>query len=53
MHVITRKRLNDFAARHPSCTSALKHWFQIMKTGSFSNFQELRRAYLTPIRWGG
>jgi mRNA interferase HigB len=45
MHVITRKRLNDFAARHPSCTSALKHWFQIMKTGSFSNFQELRRAY--------
>ena len=26
MHVITRKRLNEFTARHPETRSALEHW---------------------------
>ncbi len=33
MHVITRKRLNDFAKKHPDTLSALAHWYRLMKRG--------------------
>jgi len=45
MHVITRKRLNDFAARHPDSASALEHWYRLMKGADFSSFAELRRVF--------
>ncbi|HYG09556.1 MAG TPA: type II toxin-antitoxin system HigB family toxin [Pyrinomonadaceae bacterium] len=45
MHVITRKRLNDFAARHPETRTALVHWYQLMKRGDFSSFAELRAIF--------
>jgi mRNA interferase HigB len=42
MHVITRKRLNDFAAEHPYAASALQQWYARMKAASFRTFAELR-----------
>ena len=33
MHIITRKRLNDFARDHPDTRSALEHWYSNMKRG--------------------
>jgi mRNA interferase HigB len=45
MHVITRKRLNDFAARHPETGNALAHWYRVMKRGDFSSFAELRAIF--------
>ncbi len=45
MHVITRKRLNEFAARHPDAQSALEHWYRIVKTGRFDNFAELKELF--------
>jgi hypothetical protein len=32
MHVITRKRLNEFAREHRDAQSALEHWYRVMKT---------------------
>jgi mRNA interferase HigB len=45
MHVITRKRLNEFAAAHPHTTTGLQHWYAQMKTGSFQNFAEVRAVF--------
>lgn len=45
MHVITRKRLNDFAAQYPETRTALAHWFKAMKQGTFRSFAELRAVF--------
>lgn len=45
MHIITRKRLNDFAAVHPDAKSGLIHWYKLMKTGKFQSFAELRTVF--------
>jgi mRNA interferase HigB len=45
MHVITRKRLNEFASKHPDAYSALEHWYRIVKAGRFGNFTELRALF--------
>ena len=45
MHVITRKRLNEFAAKYPDTKSALARWYQIVKAETFNSFTELRREF--------
>ncbi|NJN49725.1 MAG: type II toxin-antitoxin system HigB family toxin, partial [Alkalinema sp. RL_2_19] len=45
MHIITRKRLNEFAERYPQTTSALVQWYQIMKTTDFETFVELLQIF--------
>ena len=45
MHVITRKRLNEFAEQHPEMTNALAHWYREMKRQSFSSFAALRKSF--------
>ena len=45
MHVITRKRLNEFAAAHPNAAPGLQHWYAQMKAGSFRSFAELRALF--------
>jgi mRNA interferase HigB len=45
MHIITRKRLNEFAERHPETKSALAHWYQEMKRCNFVSFAELRTIF--------
>ena len=47
MHVITRKRLNEFAEMHPDTRSALAHWYPLMKRGTFRNFAHLRETFPT------
>ncbi len=42
MHIITRKRLNDFAVVHPDTTSGLQHWYHLMRSAEFRTFAELR-----------
>jgi mRNA interferase HigB len=45
MHIITRKRLNEFAAKHPAIKPALQHWYRLMKSGQFRSFAELRANF--------
>jgi mRNA interferase HigB len=45
MHVITRKRLNEFAAKHPTTRSSLEQWYSVVKKQSFANFVELRKKF--------
>ena len=45
MHIITRKRLNEFAQKHPGTKAALRHWYKLMKGGNFRSFVEFRTAF--------
>jgi mRNA interferase HigB len=35
MHIITQKRLNEFAEKHPDAKPALQHWYSLMKEKHF------------------
>lgn len=45
MHIITRKRLNDFVAKYPETRSALVQWNAIMRKTRFANFVQLRQTF--------
>ena len=45
MHVLTRKRLNEFAERYPETRTALTHWYNLAKRNDFSNFVELKTTF--------
>ncbi len=45
MHVITRKRLIDFAAKHPNTSSALDVWYRIVKQSKITSFSNLRKIF--------
>jgi mRNA interferase HigB len=45
MHIITRKRLNDFADIHPDARSALTRRYQLMKRNNFESFAQLRAMF--------
>ena len=45
MHIITRKRLHEFAKKHPDCSTALESWYRIVKRTDFNSFTELRQTF--------
>ena len=45
MHIITRKRLIEFAQKHPDCSTALESWHRIVKHTDFNSFAELRQTF--------
>ncbi|HEX7956177.1 MAG TPA: type II toxin-antitoxin system HigB family toxin [Pyrinomonadaceae bacterium] len=45
MHVITRKRLNEFAEVRPETKTALAKWYQLIKKADLSSFAELRAIF--------
>lgn len=45
MHIITRKRLNEFAEKYPETETALAQWYESVKKNDFNNFAELRLMF--------
>ena len=45
MHIITRKRLNEYAEKHPTAKAGLAHWFQVLRKNDYADFVELRGAF--------
>ena len=45
MHVITRRRLNEFAQEHPDCASSLAAWYRIVKHTDFDSLVDVRRIF--------
>jgi mRNA interferase HigB len=45
MHIITRKRLNDFAARQSDARSALARWYREMRRQNFASLAEVRAVF--------
>jgi len=45
VHIISRKRLNEFAEKYPEAKSSLAHWYRLAKRLNFSNLAELRQTF--------
>ena len=45
MHIITRKRLNEFVEKHPTAKAGLAHWYQAFKKNNFETFVILRTMF--------
>jgi len=52
MHVISRKKLNEFADRYPDAKTALKKWFDLIKTGNFKSFVEVKQTFVSADQVG-
>jgi mRNA interferase HigB len=45
VHIISRKKLNEFAESHPDARASLARWYSLAKRLSFSNYSELRQTF--------
>ncbi len=45
MHIITRKRIQEFVAKYPDSQSALDNWYGIVKNAEYTSFSELREHF--------
>ncbi len=45
MHIITRKRLNEFVTIHPTVKPGLVHWYRTLKPATVRSFAELRALF--------
>ena len=52
MHVITRRRLNDFAEKYPEVQSALASWYRAMKGRDFASIEQVREFFPTADKVG-
>jgi mRNA interferase HigB len=53
VHIITRKRLNEYAEKHPTALSGLAHWYRTLKQKNYGSFVELRRDFPHADQVGG
>jgi len=47
MHVITRKRLNEFAEKYPETRTALANWYDLVSRNDFSSLPNLKLVFPT------
>jgi mRNA interferase HigB len=52
MHIITRKRLNEFAEKHPDDKISLLRWYKLMQKATPQSFAELRATFPTADKVG-
>lgn len=45
MRVIARKRLREFARRHPDAAEPLQKWYRLFREAEWGNLQDVRRVY--------
>ena len=52
MHVITRKRLNEFAEKYPETRTALASWYDSVRRNDFSSLPNLKSMFPTADQVG-
>ncbi len=52
MRIVTRRRLLEFARRHPDCENALDSWYRTVKRADFHSFASLRQVFPSPDQVG-
>jgi mRNA interferase HigB len=45
MHVITRKRIQDFVAKYPDSRTSLETWYRIVKHAEYNSFDDLKQHF--------
>jgi mRNA interferase HigB len=53
MHVITKRRLREFAERHADARRPLEVWYKIMERARFTDSHELRALFPSVSFLGG
>ena len=53
MHIITRKRLMEFARTHPDARAPLNNWFAIVRKTDYASFAGLRITFPSADQVGG
>ena len=52
VHIISRKKLNEFAEKYPDSKSALIQWYRIIKQGYFDSIADIRQVFPTADKVG-
>ena len=52
MHVISKKKLRGFWAKHPRAKAALEAWYQIARTAEWESFADVRQTFNTADQVG-
>ena len=45
MHIITRKRIQEFIKTYPDSASSLETWYWIIKRAEYNSFSELKQHF--------
>jgi mRNA interferase HigB len=45
MHIITRKRIQEFVAKYPDSEPSLDNWYRIVKRTEYNSFSELKQHF--------
>ncbi|MBN1486575.1 MAG: type II toxin-antitoxin system HigB family toxin [Anaerolineae bacterium] len=45
MHIIMRKRIQEFIDEHPDSQPSLSNWYRIVKKTNYSSFNEIRQHF--------
>ena len=45
MHIITRRRLNEYAILHPQTGASLSAWYEVARKSRWENLQEVRQSF--------
>jgi len=45
MHIITRKRIQEFITKYPDSESSLKNWYRIVKRAEYNSFSDLKQHF--------
>jgi len=45
VHILTHRKIVEFAAKHPNAARALDTWYRTMKAATFTNFGEIRAVF--------
>jgi len=52
MHIISRKKLNEFADRYPEVKTALRKWYKLVKQSNFNSFAQVKQIFSTADQVG-
>jgi mRNA interferase HigB len=52
MHVITRKRLSEFAEKFPETKNSLADWYRLMKQNNFDSIAEVKEIFANADKVG-
>jgi len=45
MHIITRRRLNEYAKRHPKATASLNAWHAVANSARWRSIAEVKQSF--------
>lgn len=45
MHIISRKRIEEFCKIHPDAQQSMDRWYKIVKKSAFATFQDVKNLF--------